>query len=405
MDREFKKSVQEIAASLQYQLVNIRREIHRNPELAFEEYATSALICQELRNAGIQYSNGIAGTGVVAHIQGGAPGPTILLRADLDALPIHEQTDLSFTSINAGVMHACGHDLHTASLLGSAFILQQMRSRFAGTVRLIFQPSEEKLPGGALAMIQEGVLDSDENGPAPSCCIAQHVLPSLEAGTLGFRSGTFMASTDEIYIEITAQGGHAATPHRYEADPILAAAHVIIALQSIISRNSPSDIPSVLSIGRVEANGATNVVPSVVQLQGTFRALDESWRESAHHRIEQVVTNTASAYGAHADIEIRKGYPHLTNNITMTGIAMDAARTYIGESSVEELPIWMASEDFAYFSQQCNSLFYALGVGPSSDLHTADFNPDESTLTIGSGFMAFLALKLLKNCNQSDFFF
>ena len=389
-------TIKEIADSLEPQLIRIRRAIHRNPELAFEEHVTSALVCQELEDAGIQYSDGVAGTGVVAHIRGSvSTGPTILLRADLDALPIHEQTELTYASERAGIMHACGHDLHTASLLGCAFILQQLRTKFSGTIRLVFQPAEERLPGGALSMIREGVLDADENGPAPSCCIAQHVLPSLEAGTLGFRSGIFMASADELYIDITARGGHAATPHQLDGDAVLVAAHVIVALQSIVSRNNPSDIPSVLSIGRIEAKGATNVIPSSVQLQGTFRTMNEDWRESAHHRIEQVVTNTASAYGARAHVEVRKGYPMLTNDSSLTNIAIDAALSYVGESRVDEVPIWMAGEDFAYFSQKCNSLFYVLGVGPSPNLHSSDFCPDESALKIGSGFMAFLALKII----------
>ncbi|MCY4160063.1 MAG: M20 family metallopeptidase [Bacteroidetes bacterium] len=399
-----KQHIRKVAESLKPRVVRIRREIHRNPELSFREHATSALICRELEDAGIPHSAGIAGTGVVAHIQGTMPGPTILLRADMDALPIHEQTDLPYASNNAGIMHACGHDLHTASLLGTALILQDLRNKFAGTIRLVFQPAEEKLPGGASFMIREGVLNSNEYGPAPSCCIAQHVHPSHKAGTLGFRSGTFMASADELYIDITAKGGHAATPNLLDGDVVLATSHVIIALQSIVSRNSPADIPSVLSIGRVEAEGSTNVIPSSVQLQGTFRTMNESWRKIAHQRIKQVATNTASAHGAHANIEIRKGFPTLVNDARITRMALDIATAYVGESSVMALPIWMAGEDFAYFSQQCSSLLYILGVGPSSNLHSPDFNPDESALTVGIGFMAFFVLKLLKNCNRSEIF-
>ncbi len=402
MDQEIHNTVKRIAESIQPQVIRIRRAIHQNPELAFEEHATSALICQKLESAGIQYSDGLAGgTGVIAHIQGSVPGPTILLRADIDALPIHEQTGLPFASKHAGVMHACGHDMHTASLLGCAFILQELRTQFAGRIRLIFQPAEEKLPGGALSMIREGALRSDENGPAPSCCIAQHVLPSLKAGILGFRPGTFMASADELYIDITADGGHAAAPQRLNGDAVLAAAHVIVALQSIVSRNNPTDIPGVLSIGLVEARGATNVIPSSVHLEGTFRTMNEDWRESAHQRIRQVVTNTALAYGAQANVEIRKGYPMLVNDSSLAGIARDAALFYAGGPNVKEISVWMAGEDFAYFSQKCKSLFYILGAGPSPDLHTSGFCPDESALETGSGFMAFLALKILKQLSAS----
>lgn len=389
------KTIQDISESLLPRLTHLRREIHRTPELAFEEHQTSALICRELKSSGIPYTDGVADTGVVARIQGTMPGPTILLRADLDALPINENTSLPFASEHPGVMHACGHDMHVASLLGCAFILQQLRPHLRGTVRLVFQPAEERLPGGALEMIRAGVLDTDENEAAPSYCIAQHVQPTLKAGTLGFRPGTFMASADELYITITAEGGHAAAPHNLNGDPVLAAAHVITALQSIVSRNTPSDIPAILSIGRVEANGATNVIPSCVQLEGTFRSMDEAWRASAHQRIYQVITQTAQAYGAYAQVDLRKGYPMLSNDSELTQVAHNAATLYVGKQMVKALPIWMVSEDFAYFTRKCPSLLYTLGVGPSPDLHTSEFCPDESSLCVGAGFMAFLTLKVI----------
>ncbi len=390
------QTIRESAASLLPRLIGLRREIHQAPELAFQEHETSALVCRELENAGIPYSSGIAGTGVIARVRGATAGPTILLRADLDALPIHEETNLPYSSKHPGIMHACGHDMHTASLLGSAFILQELRDKISGTIRLVFQPSEEKLPGGALAMIQAGALDAVGDEAPPSYCIAQHVLPALKTGTLGFRSNTFMASADEIYIQISGSGGHAARPDLLDGDPVVAAAHVIIALQSVISRNNPSDIPGVLSIGKVNAPGATNVIPSIVELEGTFRTLDESWREAAFQRIQQVVTKTASAYGTEANVEIRKGYPVLSNDATLTEIGHHAALAYIGDANVTNLPVWMAGEDFAYFCQQCSGLFYGLGVGPSPDLHTSEFSPDESALEVGAGFMAFLSLKAIE---------
>jgi len=400
MDLKIINKVKDIAELIQPEIVQIRRAIHRNPELAFREYATSALIRKELDYFQIQSSEIQTETGVVAHIKGALPGPTILLRADIDALPITEETCLPFSSQNDGIMHACGHDMHTASLIGCGHILQQLRSQISGTIRLVFQPAEEKIPGGALSMIRAGVLQSTESEPEPSYCIAQHVLPSLESGMLGFRRGSFLASSDELYIKIIAGGGHAAKPELLESDCILAAAHAIIALQSVISRNNPPDIPSVLSIGRIEANGATNIIPSQVTLEGTFRSLDESWRESAHHRIQQLVTNTAHAFGAEAEIEIRKGYPVLINDPALSDTAQNVGIDYLSAKQIKSLPLWMGSEDFAYFSQECKSLFYTLGVGPSPELHTSKFCPDESALQIGTGFMAFLALKLIKNLTK-----
>ena len=241
MRNNIARDIKVAAKALLPRLISLRRTIHQNPELAFEEHATSALVRKELTGMGIQRVTAAASTGVIATIQGSRPGPTVLLRADLDGLPIQEKTNLPFASKHAGVMHACGHDIHTASLLGTAFILHQLRDRIAGNIRLVFQPAEELLPGGALAMIDEGALDPDKDVPAPTYCIAQHVMPSLPASTLGFRSGAFMASSDELYIEILSDGGHAAKPHQLSGDPVLAAAHVVVALQGIVSRHRPPE--------------------------------------------------------------------------------------------------------------------------------------------------------------------
>ncbi|MDE2827800.1 MAG: M20 family metallopeptidase [Bacteroidota bacterium] len=392
MRNNIARDIKIAAKALLPRLISLRRTIHQNPELAFEEHATSALVRKELTGIGIQHVAAAADTGVIATIQGSRPGPTVLLRADLDGLPIQEKTNLPFASKKAGVMHACGHDMHTASLLGAAFILHQFRDRIAGNIRLVFQPAEELLPGGALAIINAGALDPDKDVPAPTYCIAQHVMPSLPASTLGFRAGAFMASSDELYIEILSDGGHAAKPHQLSGDPVLAAAHVVVALQGIVSRHRPPEIPGVLSIGRINADGATNVIPPNVQLEGTLRAMSEYWRESAHERIRETVEHTAQAHGTKARVEIRKGYPILVNNPTLTKTAMDAAVSFVGKPQVKDVPLWLASEDFAYFLQQCEGLFYTLGVGPSPDLHTADFSPDESALEVGAGFMAFLAM-------------
>ena len=392
MRNNIPRDIKIAAKALLPRLISLRRTIHQNPELAFEEHATSALVRKELTGMGIQRVTAAADTGVIATIQGSRPGPTVLLRADLDGLPIQEKTNLPFASKHAGVMHACGHDMHTASLLGTAFILHQLRDSITGNIRLVFQPAEELLPGGALAMINAGALDPDKDVPAPTYCIAQHVMPSLPASTLGFRAGAFMASSDELYIEILSDGGHAAKPHQLSGDPVLAAAHVVVALQGIVSRHRAPEIPGVLSIGRIKADGATNVIPPNVQLEGTLRAMSENWRESAHERIRQTVEHTARAHGTKARVEIRKGYPILVNNPTLTKAALDAAVSFVGRPQVNDIPLWLASEDFAYFLQRCEGLFYTLGVGPSPDLHTGDFSPDESALEVGAGFMAFLAM-------------
>ncbi|MCY3614632.1 MAG: M20 family metallopeptidase [Bacteroidetes bacterium] len=392
MHNNIARDIKIAAKALLPRLISLRRTIHQNPELAFEEHATSALVQKELTGIGIQCITAVANTGVIATIRGSRPGPTVLLRADLDGLPIQEKTNLPFASKKAGVMHACGHDMHTASLLGAASILHQLRDRIAGNIRLVFQPAEELLPGGALAMINAGALDPDGDVPAPTYCIAQHVMPSLPASMLGFRAGVFMASSDELYIEILSDGGHAAKPHLLSGDPVLAAAHIVVALQGIVSRHRPPEIPGVLSIGRINADGATNVIPPNVQLEGTLRAMSENWRESAHERIRKTVEHSAQANGTKARVEIRKGYPILVNNPTLTKTAMDAAVSFVGKLQVKDIPLWLASEDFAYFLQQCEGLFYTLGVGPSPDLHTAGFSPDESALEVGAGFMAFLAM-------------
>ena len=402
MRNSIARDIKIAAKALLPRLISLRRTIHQNPELAFEEHATSALVRKELMGMGIKRVKAAANTGVIASIQGSRPGPTVLLRADLDALPIREKTNLPFASEHAGVMHACGHDMHTASLLGTAFILHQLQDRIAGNIRLVFQPAEELLPGGALAMIKEGALDPDKDVPAPTYCIAQHVMPSLPASTLGFRSGAFMASSDELYIEVLSDGGHAAKPHLLRGDPVLTAAHVVVALQDIVSRHRPPEIPGVLSIGRMKADGATNVIPPDVQLEGTLRAMSENWRASAHERIRQTVEHTARAHGTRARVEIRKGYPILVNNPTLTKTALDAAVSFAGRPQVKDLPLWLASEDFAYFLQKCEGLFYTLGVGPSPDLHTGDFSPDESALEVGAGFMAFLAMTVTDGGHTTD---
>ena len=376
-------------------VTQIRRTIHRSPELAFEEYETARLVRETLAPLGVHVRTGVAKTGVVATLEGGQPGPTILLRADMDALPIQEETRAAFASTRAGVMHACGHDVHTASLLGTAMILSQLRASVPGKVRMVFQPSEELLPGGAKPMIDAGALSAEVGHPAPIAAFAQHVLHSLPAGTIGVRSGMFMASSDELYVRIQGQGGHAAEPHRLSGDAVLAAAHVVVALQSVISRHCPPDVPSVLSIGKIDAQGATNVIPKSVTMEGTFRAMHEGWRKEAHSILCRVAQSTAAAYGAAATVDIKKGYPALYNDPDAAALTRSAAQDYAGEANTVDADLWFASEDFAYFLQAVPGALYQVGAGCSHAIHTSRFLADDAALSVGSGFMAYLAWRFL----------
>jgi len=380
--------------------VRTRRALHQRPELAFEEHETATFIASSLREIGLEPITGVAKTGVVAHIEGGKPGPTLALRADIDALPIEEANEVEYRSQNEGRMHACGHDAHTASLLTAARILHTLRDELAGTVRLLFQPSEEKAPGGAKVMIEEGALGKMNGHASPTRIFGQHVFPQLPVGTLGVRPGAFMASSDEIFITIHGRGGHAAAPHEL-IDPVLIQAHMLTALQAVISRNRPPGIPSLLSFGRVEAEGATNIIPHDVRLIGTFRSMDEDWRWSAHDLIRRTVEKTAEAFGATAETEILIGYPPLVNDDDAAAFVRELAVEYVGAERVIDLPMWYASEDFAWYTQQMPGAFYILGVGNEAEgithgLHTPRFQIDEEALRLGPGFMAALAVRQLE---------
>jgi amidohydrolase len=356
-------------------------------------------VWSQLDAIGITEKKRLAGTGIEALIKGrNADKKTVALRADMDALPIVELNDVPYKSKTDGVMHACGHDAHTASLLGAARILHELRNEFDGTVKLIFQPGEEKLPGGASMMIRDGVLEN----PKPSGVIGQHVMPLIECGKVGFRSGIYMASTDEIYLRVKGKGGHGAMPH-LNIDPVLIASNIIVALQQVVSRHANPTMPSVLSFGKFIANGATNVIPDEAYLEGTFRTLDEKWREAAHGKIRSIVESVASSMGAQAELEIRKGYPALYNDPELTADARAAAVSYLGAENVLDLDIWMAAEDFSYYSQQSAACFYRLGTrneskGITSSVHTPTFDIEEKSLAIGMGLMAWLAFnELAKN--------
>lgn len=392
-----KRNIQELAKAFFSETVDIRRHLHRNPELSFEEFETSAYIKQQLDKLGIAYES-MAHTGVVGLIKGEqASDKVIALRADMDALPIVEVEGRSYGSQRSGVMHACGHDVHTSSLLGVAKILQSLRSYFGGTVKLIFQPGEEKLPGGASVMISEGVLQN----PSPESIIGQHVMPFIEVGKVGFRSGQYMASTDELYMTIKGKGGHGAHPHQ-NIDPIAITAQIITALQQVVSRYADPRIPTVVSWGKIVGNGATNIIPSEVYLEGTFRTYDERWRSEAHHRMTQIATGIAEAMGANCDFEVRKGYPFLTNDPILTDKSRSFAEEYLGKENVVDLELWPAGEDFAYYSQEIPACFYRLGTGNASKginsaVHTSTFDIDEDALELSIGLMAYITIRQLKS--------
>ena len=378
-------------------VIENRRHLHAHPELSFNEYETSAFIKARLDEMKIPWK-AMAGNGIVALIKGKQPtGKVIALRADIDALPITEANDVSYLSTNKGVMHACGHDVHASSLLGVAAILQSMRTHFEGTVKLIFQPAEERLPGGANLMITEGVLKD----PTPEVVIGQHVSPSIESGRIGLRKGKFMASTDELFVTVYGKGGHAAQPHQ-NIDPVMIAAQILVSLQQVVSRTANPTIPTVLSFGKLVANGSVNVIPNEVHFEGTFRTLDEDWRTEAHSRMKKMAEGIAESMGGKCNFEISKGYPFLVNDEKLTEHVATFAAEYLGKENVQEIDIWMAAEDFAYYSQATASCFYLLGIrneekGFTSSLHTPTFDIDENALITSIGLMAYVAIKQLGN--------
>lgn len=378
-------------------VVDLRRRIHRRPELANEEHETARLVAGTLQEAGWDVHAGVAGTGVVAFLRGGEPGPSVMLRADMDALPIHEATGLPFASEVPGRMHACGHDAHTSSLLGAAMILSKMREQVRGTIRLLFQPAEERVPGGARPMIDAGALASMSGHAPAEVAFGQHVQPELPAGSIGIRDGMYMASADELHVTIRGEGGHAAAPHTLRADAVVVAAQVVTALQTVISRNCPPGVPSILTIGKLIADGATNVIPETARLEGTFRSMDETWRFRAHELIRRAIEKTSEALGAVAEVDIRIGYPALQNHEGPASHVRSAATAYVGAANVVDLDMWFAAEDFAWYLKEIPGAFYRLGTGNPEQgivhpVHSPRFTIDEEALRVGAGFLAYLAL-------------
>ncbi|WP_255434087.1 M20 family metallopeptidase [Carboxylicivirga sp. M1479] len=390
-----KARIKELTQNYLQQIIDIRRHLHQNPELSFEEHQTSAYIQKQLDSMGIPYQAGYVKTGIMAYLKGKNPDKrTIVLRADMDALPIKEASELEFTSRNEGVMHACGHDAHTAALLGAAMVLTEIKEEWEGTILLLFQPAEEVFPGGAKLMMEEDCF----KGYEPEVILGQHVLPSMATGHVGFKSGMYMASGDEVYITVKGKGGHAAMPHAL-TDNVLIASHIIVALQQVVSRIVPAQIPTVLSFGKVIANGATNIIPEVVEIAGTLRTMNEEWRAIIKDKIREIANNTAKAMGAECEIDIKDGYPVVHNNEVVTDKAIRFSNEFIGAEQTEIMDIRMTAEDFGYYSQKYPCSFYRFGVaqekGETGSLHTPQFNLNEDSLETAAGVLAYLAFKFM----------
>lgn len=391
-----KETIQNLAREIHSDVIKHRRHLHTTPELSFQEFNTAAYIKKQLDEMNIPWTS-VANTGVLGIITGLSSDQVVALRADIDALPIHELNKVPYASQNAGVMHACGHDFHTSSLLGTARILNTLSDKFKGTIKLLFQPGEEVIPGGATLMLKDKVLDN----PKPHAVIGQHAMPRIEVGKVGIKSGKFMASTDTLKVKVTGKGGHGAMPH-LNVDPVVIASHIIIALQQIVSRMASPKEPSVLSFGKVMANGAFNVIPDEVFMEGTFRAMNEVWRNEAHQKMITMAERLAEGMGGKCEFNIIRGYPFLVNEEKLAAMVHDYAVDYLGKENVLDEEIWMAAEDFAYYSQVADSCFYLCGVGNksrgiSSSLHSPTFDIDEDALILSTGLMAYLAVKRLGN--------
>ena len=383
-------NIKKLALQYEQEFIGIRRYLHAHPELSYNEFETSKYIQQKLAEYNIPFEIK-ATTGIVGLIHGKNPESRIIaLRADMDALPITEENEVEYKSVNEGIMHACGHDVHSTCLLGAAKILNELKNEWEGTVKLIFQPGEEKNPGGASLMIKDGALEN----PKPQGIFGMHVHPGLPVGKLSFRKGRVMASADEIYITVKSKGGHAAAPH-LTADTILIASHLIVSLQQIISRNNNPTLPSVLSVCSIQGGYTTNVIPSEVKLKGTFRAMDEEWRRKAHHLIKKQSEELVHAMGAEADVLIDVGYPFVDNDPTLTEAGWQLANDYWGKENIEETELRMGAEDFGFYTHVIPGCFYRLGVRNEAkdiihNVHTPKFNIDEDAIVIGIQMMACL---------------
>ena len=394
---EIKNTIKQKAQQHFEGVVAIRRHLHQYPELSKQEKETSEYICSILDTIeGVEYQSNVGGYGVYGFIKGkSTSNNTIALRADMDALPIKESTNLPFASSKEGVMHACGHDVHTAILLGAIKILSELRDEFDGQVMFIFQPSEEHYPGGAITMLNDGIFKN----VTPKAIFALHTTPEIEAGKIGIKEGKYMASTDEIYIEVRGKGGHGATPD-LNIDPIVAASHIVTALQTLVSRNANPTLPTTFSVGTFLAEGRTNIIPSKAYLECIIRTFDDEWRKQAHKLIHRISENTAKAFGATADVFIDHGYPYLYNNPTLTKQTRTLAQEYLGMENVLDIDMRMTAEDFAYFAKKVPACYFRLGTKKANceitNLHTSNFDVDEKSMQDAIGLMAYFAIKNLK---------
>ncbi|MFK7931925.1 MAG: M20 family metallopeptidase [Saprospiraceae bacterium] len=394
-----KNKIKTLANEYAEEIIHVRRHLHQYPELSYQEVETGKFIARKLTDFGIEHEHGWAENGVVGLIKGKNPDSKIIaLRADIDALPITEANDVPYKSKNEGIMHACGHDVHTSSLIGAAKILNELKDEFEGTIKLIFQPAEEKAPGGASILIKEGVLEN----PRPTSIIGQHVHPPLAAGKIGLKPGKYMASTDELFVTVHGKGGHGALPMDC-VDPIVITAQIITALQTVVSRNANPSTPTVITFGKIESTGGThNVIPNEVKLLGTFRTMDEKWRAAAHQRMQKVAEGIAASMGGECEFRVNPGYPYLVNDDDLTAKTKQFAQEYLGAENVVDLPIRMTGEDFAYYSQEMPGCFYRLGTGNvekgiTSSVHTTTFDVDEDCMELSIGLMAYLAVRELGN--------
>ncbi len=393
---EIKNKIKQKAQQHFDDVVAIRRHLHQNPELSKQEKETSVYICSILDTIkGVEYTSNVGGYGVYGFIKGkSSSNKTIALRADIDALPIKETTNLPFASLKEGVMHACGHDVHTAILLETIKILSELRDEFEGQVMFIFQPSEEHYPGGAITMINDGIFKDI----TPEAIFALHTTPEIESGKIGIKEGKYMASTDEIYIEVRGKGGHGATPD-LNIDPIVAASHIVSALQTLVSRNANPTLPTTFSVGTFLAEGRTNIIPSKAYLECIIRTFDNDWRKQAHKLIHRISENTAKAFGATADVFIDHGYPYLYNNPKLTKQTRTLSQEYLGEENVLDIDMRMTAEDFAYFAQKIPACYLRLGTKKENceitNLHTSNFDIDEKSMQDAIGLMTYLAIKNL----------
>lgn len=404
MSQSLTRRINQLAEKYFDEVVRLRRIIHSNPEIAFEEFETAKLVAETLEKTGLTVKRGVAKTGVVGSLFGsaakaiahdGAAPRVVALRSDMDALPITEATGLPFASKNPGKMHACGHDSHTAIGLGAAMILSELKDEFAGEVRFLFQPSEERNPGGAPYMIEEGALDG------VSKVFGLHILAQADAGTVGFCPGEMMASADELYITIRGKSGHGARPH-HTIDPVVVSAQVILALQTLVSRNLDPFAQGVISICSIHGGFAPNIVPNEVKLVGTLRAMSDEWRDYAHKRIHEIVNGICFSARAEAEIKIDLGYPVLVNDEQETTFAESCARELLGDENVFRAERLMGAEDFAYYLQKVPGTFYRLGIrneaeGITADIHNDHFTIDESSMKAGAAMQAYLAIQALKD--------